>query len=87
MKTIWKFPLAIMDAQRIAMPEGAEILSVQVQHREPCLWAKVNPDAPPEMRYVRTYGTGHPIDESEAVSFIGTYQLNGGNLVFHVFAK
>lgn len=34
MKTIWKFPLAVTDSQRIGMPSGAEILTVQSKTRE-----------------------------------------------------
>lgn len=86
MKTIHKFPFSINDTVRIAMPASAQILSVQVQHGTPCLWALVSPVDFIDDRTFRIYGTGHPIDLSTGnVSFIGTIQMHDGDLVFHVF--
>ena len=42
MKTIWKFPVPVNDGNVLEMPEGAKILSVQVQGETPCLWALVD---------------------------------------------
>ncbi len=87
-RTIWKFQLEIKDEQSILMPAGAEILTVQVQHGIPCVWALVLPSVPMEQREFRIYGTGHPVDDSEIfLSYIGTYQLQEGSLVFHVFER
>lgn len=41
MKTIWKYPLQVLDRQTLFMPPGAEILSLQTQFGNPCLWARV----------------------------------------------
>lgn len=41
MRTIWKFPLEITDAQEIEMPLGSTPLSVGVLRNAPYLWAKV----------------------------------------------
>ena len=84
MKTIWKFPLEVTDNNVIKMPKGAQILSVQVQHNIPCLWAAVDPEAELETRTIFTVGTGHPIS-LDAGRFIGTYQLNYGRFMGHVF--
>ena len=82
MKTIWKFPVPPTDEGSILeMPQGAEI---QVQGGGVQLWALVDPEADSETRIFRTYGTGHPIDH-EPGRLVGTYQLNGGGLIFHVF--
>ena len=83
-RTIWKFPLAVGDVSQIAMPEGAEILSVQTQQEQPCLWALVDPGATLEARSFRLAGTGHPIFEDN-IRFIGTFQLSGGSFVGHLF--
>lgn len=82
--TIWKYPLETTDAQDIAMPSDAKILCVQVQGDTPCLWALVSPDLSPVNRRILTFGTGHdiPLDSGH---YIGSYQLHGGALVFHVF--
>lgn len=37
--TIWKFPFEIDDVVLIEMPHDPQILSVQVQHGQPCIWA------------------------------------------------
>jgi hypothetical protein len=83
---IYKYTLETTDVQEIPMPEGAEILTVQMQFDEPQLWALVNPDNPPVTRVIETIGTGNPIREAER-NYIGTYQLQGGRLVFHVFEQ
>jgi hypothetical protein len=83
-KTIWKFPLTPDCA--LSMPVGSIILTVQVQEQIPCLWALVDPAAPHERRCFRTYGTGHPVADDSG-EYIGTFQLNGGVLVFHVFEE
>jgi hypothetical protein len=80
--TIWKWTLS--PTTEIKMPEGAEILDIQTQHGEPQMWALVNPSAPLEKRTFNTHGTGHKMD-SHPGKFVGTFQVNGGSLVFHVF--
>lgn len=83
MKTIHKFALELKDSQKILMPGSAAILALQVQHGEPCLWALVDTERPPVPREFITRGTGHPVDDV-AHSYIGTYQIKGGDLVLHV---
>ena len=89
MQTIWKFPLETTDRQVIRMPVGSRILTVQTQSQsgKPCLWAVVDSDAPLQPRGFEICGTGHPmsINGDEIHEYIGTYQLNDGQLVFHVF--
>ena len=83
-KTIWKFPLKTTDEQVVEMPSGAEILSVQTQYGEPCVWAMVDPTHKRVAKVFHIFGTGHRIPEANR-KFIGTYQLEGGALVFHLF--
>lgn len=87
--TIWKYPLEAEDEQVMAMPKGARILTVQTQNETPCLWAMVNPtEARIEKRKIYTHGTGHPVaDDPDTLAYLGTYQLRGGALVFHVFER
>ena len=83
-KTIWKFQLEPV----ISMPKGAEILTVQTQAGTPFVWALVNPEAENEYRYFDIFGTGHNVPVgTEVMKYVATYQLHGGNLVFHVFEK
>jgi len=87
MKTIWKFPLVGRSLEEtIAMPEGAEILCVQVQDRTPTLWASVDPSRKLTARSIYVVATGDeelPLDDWH---YIGTYQMASGALIYHVFA-
>lgn len=81
-KTIFKYPIEVVDSQEIKMPIGAEVLTVQVQGDIPCLWALVESSVPSESRTILIFGTGHPVSGLNN-KYIGTFQL--GALVFHVF--
>lgn len=87
MKTIYKYELlpAGSNAISIEMAEGAEILCAQSQFAGAFLWALVDPVRPLVKRYFHVFGTGHRIDEALSLQYIGTFQLEGGVLVFHVF--
>lgn len=89
MKTIYKYPLEITDRQEIEMPREARILAVQVQNNVPCLWAVVDTELPLKERIFDTFGTGNPVDNyiNYTHNYIGTYQVRGGSLVFHVFER
>ncbi len=89
-QTIWKFPLVITDSQTIEIPESAQILSCQLQHGTPCMWAIVNPDAMKERRTVFIFGTGNEFQDRplrKPLVFIDTIQMAGGSLVWHVFME
>lgn len=83
-RTIWKFPLDLVDVQKINIPEAFEPLSVQVQGEQPCLWASVY--APGNLQEVTIYchGTGHAVHPN-AGKHLGTVQWHG--LVFHFFLE
>lgn len=86
METIWKFPFEIKDDIEIEMPSGSEILTVQMQGRMACIWAKVSDDSPKIKRHFQVFGTGIPIPKIHKLrSYIGTFQLLQGQLVFHLF--
>jgi hypothetical protein len=82
MKTIWKWTL--QPETTIAVPRGAEILTVQAQHNEPQIWMLVDPNAETEERTFQIHGTGHDIPDAPG-KYIGTFQLRGGALVLHAF--
>jgi hypothetical protein len=85
-KTVWKFPLEINDEQDVTMPANSHILCVQVQGVTPCLWALCSPEMPEETRKILITGTGHEREDLAGfVPYIGSFQLAGGALVFHVF--
>lgn len=87
--TIWKFRLPLQDSFDLHLAEGAEVLSVQMQHGEPQVWVRtpakaILPEYPTPPRRFYLHGTGHEVSDN-AGRFIGTFQLNGGALVFHLF--
>ncbi len=90
MKVIYKYILTTTDTQTVAMPKNAQILTVQTQNEKPCLWAILDMDEQrEETKDIEIFGTGHPIEDSMTIlrNYIGTYQLNNGQLVFHVFER
>lgn len=86
MKAIYKYPVGISDEIQISIPQNAEILCVQMQYDTPCIWALVDKTAINGFRYFRWYGTGHPVKDNPG-KYIGTVQMNGGSLVFHLFEE
>lgn len=84
MRTIWKFTLPPDGS--VMMPVGAEILCVQTQFAQACIWALVDPDKALIERKFNIIGTGWRMSNSLG-KYIGTFQLDGGALVFHVFEK
>ncbi len=87
MAQVWKFPIEPDDRITILMPAGAKPLSVQVQHGTVCLWALVEPAMQKTYRAFKIFGTGHDIPEPHRLTFVGTFQLEGGTLVFHLFEQ
>ena len=88
-KSIFKYTLETTDSQIINIPKDAEILTIQTQFEEPQLWALVNPENEIVERYIEIFGTGHPVycDMGIERKYIATYQLSGGNYVFHAFER
>ena len=90
---IFKYPVKVADESEIKMPKGANILSVQTQRGEPCLYAMVDTEAEEETRYFRVIGTGNPIPEFDEASkmrykrgydYIGTFLQYNDSLVWHL---
>lgn len=84
-KKIYKYPINTTDSQSVAMPIDYQILSIDTQNEVPCIWALIDNTLPLTLVKIRIYGTGHEINESDNLQYIGSYQLQRGLLVFHVF--
>jgi hypothetical protein len=88
MKTVYKYVLEVVDDQTLSLPIGSQVLSVATQDDDIVLYALVDPDQPTTIRYgIRIHGTGHPISNIDGHAFLGTVNLYGGRLMFHVFWK
>lgn len=86
---ILKYKVLLSRRFEIVMPQNSLILSVQTQREQPQLWALTNPEAPPESRYFAVFGTGEdmPVLGEVTINFIGTFQLNGGDFIGHLFER
>lgn len=89
MNTIHKYQIpADKEATRLDMPEGARILSVQIQRDVPCIWALVDTKAKLMPRTFVWVKTGADMSDSadlSSVIFIETVQFWAGILVLHLF--
>jgi len=87
MLTIYKWAIPIEDHFILELPKIAKILTVQTQKGTPQLWAIVDSEMKKETRYFRLSGTGHPLGEDylRIINYIGTFQMENGALVFHLF--
>jgi hypothetical protein len=84
-KEIWKYRLSQNAA--FDMPQGAKVLSAKSQYNQLYIWALVDPDAPKEKRFFQVHGTGHRINNSENLKYVGTALIENDSLVFHVFER
>lgn len=88
MRTIHKYLLLPGDQTVIQTYEGAKVLCVQMQHGDPHVWLEVDTQQPLTRKTFRVYGTGHELPSAFGPSYyVGTFQLNNGELVFHVYAN
>lgn len=74
------------------LPRNAEPLCVQVQRGVPCMWVRLDTEAPKIERHFYVVGTGHGMPQETLPSpygnrgrYVGTFQLEISGLVFHVF--
>jgi hypothetical protein len=79
MKVIYKYPVH----PTTWLSKGAEILKIAMQGNELCVWAIVDPDFDVEPR-IGLFHTGDTLPSSE-VKHIGTFLLDDGRYVVHVF--
>lgn len=86
MITIHKHVVFLGDTFTLELPEGAEFLSLQIQHGKPQMWFRVDDSRPVRRQIFGICGTGHEIPSLVAhAPFRGTFQMEGGSLVLHVF--
>lgn len=86
---IWKFILPIEDRSVIEMPTNSQILTVQMQGNDICIWALVYPNHAKVEHTFEMFGTGHPVYNDMGIErkYIGTVQMFGGDLVYHIFER
>lgn len=82
---VWKFPIPVQDEFALDLPVGAQVLHVDAQAGKPCLWALVDPEAPKAQYTFYVRGTGHEV--AEDLIHVGSFQLDGGRFVGHLFER
>lgn len=91
MKTVWKYGVPNKGEFSVMMPKGAEVLSVQEQpHLGPAainMWALVDTEAEKTMRKFFVIGTGHATGTKRLGRSVGTFQLDRGRLIYHLFEE
>lgn len=92
MRTIWKFEIPIEDNFELPIPMPAEFLAVQSQGERVQAWFVVDDHQETVVKRFLLRGTGHPFPEHaerpsgrKPCQYLGTVQLHGGGLVFHLF--
>jgi hypothetical protein len=88
LRTVWKYPLATVDAVLgVNMPEGAKLIHVDADGRNgnspATVWAEVDTDAPQEERMFFVVGTNKPIPPG--MQHVGSCHSPGGVFVWHVY--
>ena len=83
MIAVWKLTFD-NDALRTTLPAGAEILHVNTQKGNICIWAEVDTEAPAEERTFKIVGTGHAVPAGPR-KYLGTVKLQNDTFIFHVY--
>lgn len=89
-RTVWKYPidmrvLALHNTASFAleMPQAWAPLLVDMQDDTPCLWAEVDPSAPPTRYEFRITGTGSEVPPDHR--HVGSWQQHG--FVWHLYER
>jgi len=93
MNRILKYPLNITDKQTIKIPlqHGMSlkdsVLKIDIQREYPFMWVMAEDENEPIECEIFTKGTGHTCDSifTRVDTYLGSYQLQGGGFVGHVF--
>ena len=93
MRSIFKYDVVEAKTGVIEGPI-TKLLTAQVQHGSIMVWAEVDTEAEKVKYQIVPIGTGWPLDAPageqcvlDTHQYIGTVQLAGGGLVFHVYAR
>jgi hypothetical protein len=84
-QVVHKFPLYSFGHNEVPLPEGAQVLTVQMQDDVPTLWALCHPSSPVRYRKFTVVGTGQAFAQPvQPLTYVGTVQTTSG-LAWHIF--
>lgn len=87
MRKVFKYEFDPYGSWEIEMPIEAKILTCQLQHDKPVLWALVDPRLPTAQRRFMVVATGQGIPPVFDIEYIATVQMANGDYVFHLFEQ
>lgn len=86
MKTIYKYPLLLIEKQTITVPHGTAFLHAQYQNGSLYIWGLVDTSNPMTQATIEIFGTGHPIPGKFSKHLYGHINtVVEGDLVWHIF--
>lgn len=88
MKSIYKYKIDIDYWKFRVSGPITKLLSVQTQKSQICVWAEVDTEASVRHFDIIPIGTGWDIGKIkrfDEMTFLGTVQLDGGDLVWHIY--
>jgi len=84
MKTIYKYPIKVVDTQTISMPEYSTIIKAGLDTQGTmCIWALVDPNNPNEDVEFSVLRTGNTLPELYLGDYVDSF--SDGSFVWHVF--
>lgn len=85
-KAMWKYELPVNASIALEVPADFIPLTVQAQFNYGMLWGLCTPAAPVRLRIFHVVATGSA-EVKPNWYYVGTFQLDGGNFVYHVFGE
>lgn len=72
----------------VVLPVGAEIIDIRTQSNEPYFWALVDTSqTATETRQFQIVPTGRAIENADFMVYRGSFHIDNGALVFHLFEE
>ena len=85
--TIYKYELEIRDLQVLKIPYGYKIISIQQQDDNICMWVIVDPACKDVQVIIRCFGTGHNLEPSFSLEYLGTVVLTNPGIESEVISS
>jgi len=71
---------------KLTLPKRARVLTVQMQYDQPQMWALLDQNDFKVERSFAIVPTGAGVDATyDDLAYVGTFQMQGGALVWHLF--
>ena len=86
---VYKYRIEAISTFTVSMPASAKVLSAQIKHGTPYMWALTREEDRPVNRVFHLVGTGHPLPDNKIHDwqYISTFQMENGNIIAHLFEE